>query len=450
MSKLGTWGDLMKRRKTIRLVSYALAALLVLGGFLLRSEGEKRLLSRQVEHGYARAFTALSSDLTQLQTALTKCACSASPALTGEACGEIWARSQSAQANLGALPLSDRLLENTAGFLGKLGDYALAMTRRCAAGGLSGQERKTLAALGETARSLNETVLELSARLEDGSMSLTAAETTMDRPGDGVGAALTDWEDSFPELPTLIYDGPYSESAAIGPARMLEGLEPVTEAEARAAASAFTGLPAEEFELLGRGSGQPETYLLGTARGDVTLRVTRQGGLVLDMVSDRLGGEAALSPEEGVERAKTFLSDKGYPDMRESYWTREGDTVLVNFAWSQNGVVCYPDLIKVRVELSGGRILGFDAHGYLQNHRVRSLPKPLGREAARQAVWEELTVLSEGLALIPTGDRQERCCWEFKCEMADGSHCIVYADAATGEEVRVLLLLESENGTLTL
>ena len=58
--------------------------------------------------------------------------------------------------------------------------------------------------------------------------------------------------------------------------------------------------------------------------------------------------------------------------------------------------------------------------------------------------------ISEGLALIPTEGKEERLCWEFKCEAEDGTHFIVYADALTGEEVKLLLLLEDENGTLVL
>ena len=41
-------------------------------------------------------------------------------------------------------------------------------------------------------------------------------------------------------------------------------------------------------------------------------------------------------------------------------------------------------------------------------------------------------------------------CHECKCENGDGSLYIVYINAETGTEEKILILLESENGTLTI
>ena len=88
--------------------------------------------------------------------------------------------------------------------------------------------------------------------------------------------------------------------------------------------------------------------------------------------------------------------------------------------------------------------------GWLMNHRQREIPPVLSAEECRAAVSGSLRILSEGLAIIPTEGKEERLCREFKCEDGEGKHVIVYADAATGEEVKLLLLLEDENGTLVL
>ena len=135
--------------------------------------------------------------------------------------------------------------------------------------------------------------------------------------------------------------------------------------------------------------------------------------------------------------------------MKESYWRREGNTVLVNFAALQGETVCYPDLVKVRIELERGDIVGYDAEGYLLNHGPRDLPEPIGRDAALAQVSPGLTVLSDGLAVIPTEGKGERYCREFLCGTEAGGKCLVYLDALTGEEAKILLLLEDEDGTLT-
>ena len=438
----------------MRLLSFGLAVLVVMGGFLLRSERQRRLWETYSENGWKRAFGTLSADLTEIDTALKKCRAAGSAALAGDAAVEIYARAQEAQALLGELPLSGWQLDGITGYLGRLGDYALALSRSAVRGRLSAEERENLSALGAGAAKLNEGCLELQASLEEG--TLTAGqlqELASELPGERLlGDDLLALADEFPELPTLIYDGPYSESAVVGPARMLEGMEPVSEEDAIRAAAAFTGRSADSFTVLGRSEGTLPCYLLTAGKGPdtVTLRVTRQGGIVADLVSGAGGYAGSLSPEEAVGQAKTFLKARGFDALQETYWTKEDGSVLVSFAAVQDGWVCYPDLIKVRVSLDGGAVIGFDAVGYLMNHRERELPTPVSAETARASVSPSLTVLSEGLAVIPTEGKQERCCREFKCADGDGTHFIVYADAETGEEVKLLMLIESENGTLVM
>ncbi|MBR4703304.1 MAG: germination protein YpeB [Oscillospiraceae bacterium] len=439
------------RRRRIRLVSYALAAMLILGGFLWRSEGQKRVYRNYIEAGWERAFASLSADLTEIDTALKKARNTSSPALLGEAAAEVWSRAEDAQLSLSALPFSEWLLEDTSAYLGHLGDYARALSREAYRGALSAKEREGLSQLGVTAASLNSRLLVLQAELDSGGLTLgrlAAAEGSLPQGESLLGDRLRETEDEFPELPTLIYDGPYSESAAVGPARLLEGLEKVSEEDAIRAAAEFTGIPEEEFTVLGRSEGTIPALLLEAGR--VTVRVSRQGGKVVDMVDAEGGYDGGLSPEAALASARKFLAARGYPSLRESYWTKEEGSLLVSFHHQEKGVTCYPDLIKVRVDLEAGKVIGFDAQGYLMSHHARAFPPPIPAEAARQAVSPSLKILSEGLALIPTEGKQERLCWEFKCQDGEGTHFIVYADAATGEEVKLLYLLEDENGTLVL
>lgn len=444
-----------KTRSAVRVLSFGLAALLVMGGFLLRSEYQRLLWERYSENGWKRAFSTLSADMTEIDTALRKCRASNSAALVGDAAVEIYARAQEAQSLLGELPLSGWQLEGITGYLGRLGDYALSLSRSALRGRLTAAERQTLSALGEGAKRLNEGFLALQSELEEGTLTAGRLQELAANLPEGkrlLGDDLLALADAFPELPTLIYDGPYSESAALGPARMLEGLSAATEEEAVRAAAAFTGRSAADFAVLGRSEGSLPCYLLsaGEGAGSITVRVTRQGAKVADLVSGLGGYAGKLSPEEGVERAKAFLKERGYTALRETYWTKENGSVLVSFAGEQDGWVCYPDLIKVRISLDGGAVIGFDAVGYLMNHRPRTLVQRVSAETARQAVSPSLTVLREGLAVIPTEGKRERSCWEFLCADENGTHFIVYADAETGEEVKLLMLIEDENGTLTL
>ena len=70
-------------------------------------------------------------------------------------------------------------------------------------------------------------------------------------------------------------------------------------------------------------------------------------------------------------------------------------------------------------------------------------------EAAVSTLSPWLTVRSHRPALIPTEGKNEVLCEEYLCETPEGKHALVYLNAETGREEQILLLLESESGTLT-
>lgn len=446
---------MVKRRGLVRILCFCAAALLIMGGFTLRIRRTAQEDRRRLEAGWRRSFAALTSDVDQIHTALEKCLCSSSPALVGSACAEISARAQEAQLNMGELPFSDLLLEKTSGFLGRLGDYSRVLTQGTYASLPGDPERETLQALTRAAKILDDSLTELQSQLEQGMISIRQMAEEQDMMEDALpdlGSGMTEIEDAFPELPALIYDGPYSESVDREEALALAGLPEVGEKEAIWAAVTFAGLDPGAVRSLGRSEGKLPCYLLAASREgrELAFRVTVRGGRVLDMVAAGEPKEPRLSPEEAREKAAEFLRSRGFGNMQETYWRREGDTVLINFAFLRGETLCYPDLVKVRIELGEGTVIGFDAEGYLMNHTERSLPEPGSREAAAAGVASGLTVRSDRLAVIPRSGAGERFCREFLCETAEGGKCLVYVDAVTGEEVRILLLLEDEDGTLTL
>ena len=128
----------------------------------------------------------------------------------------------------------------------------------------------------------------------------------------------------------------------------------------------------------------------------------------------------------------------------------EGGVLTVNYAYDQDGVLCYPDLIKVGVALDTGHIMSYDARGYISSHRERELPAAANtRQEARATVPDTLTVQSQQLALIPSEGGEERLCHELVCQNRDGRRYILYVNAVTGAQEKILILLEDESGALT-
>ena len=453
--------DAVRRRRTIAF-SYLIAAAAVLG--ILAGVYRQRAADweRQAEYQYRHAFDELVTAVSELDSALEKSLYAVTPEMTNAVCTEVFGKAMTAQMSLSALPFGPQELEKTSGFISRVGDYAFSLSRSAAAGsGCGAEERAALRSLSETAGVLTMNLRGLQADLQSGQLRflqqermerslLTGAETSLPALGDSVRLI----EEEFPEVPSLIYDGPFSEHLTGAQPKALEGLTEVDEESARDAAAQFLRLPRSRVYPTGECGGDLPCWGFGADTengGSVSVAVTRQGGRVLSMLTARPVSTAAVPVQEAVETAKRFLREAGYAHMDETYHMAQGGVLTVNFAFRQGEVLCYSDLIKVSVALDTGGVCGFEAKGYLSAHCVRELPEPVvGAEQARAAVPEELEILAVQRALVPSDGKYETLCHEFKCAAPDGRHYIIYADALTGRQHKILILLEDENGALTL
>jgi germination protein YpeB len=450
-----------KRFRTVAAL-YLAAAVVALGVFAGVNGARARRSERALRYSYEHAFGELVTAVTELDTALEKSVCATSPGLIGSLCTEVFGKAMTAQMSLASLPFSTQELERLSGFISRAGDYAFVLSRTApAAGGYSAQELENLRGLSEIADTLALNLKGLRSEIQDGSLRLLeakqAAQTLSDAVPDAAGTldgGLRLIEQEFPEIPSLIYDGPFSEHLTGAAPRALEGLPTVSEAEARVRAARFLGVGEGRVHLLEACGGELPCYSFSadTAGGATQyLSVTQQGGQVLSLLCSRPVGSAVTDAETAVETARRFLATNGYADMAETYHLTQNGILTVNFAFRQGDVLCYSDLVKVSVALDTGEVCGFEARGYLTAHTVRDLPaQTVGAEEAAAAVPDGLEILARQLALVPSEGKYETLCWEFKCRSSDGRHYIIYADARSGRQHKILILLEDESGVLTL
>ena len=94
------------------------------------------------------------------------------------------------------------------------------------------------------------------------------------------------------------------------------------------------------------------------------------------MIRNRDVKENNIENKEAVDYANGYLSELGIYEMEPTYYETVGNVCTVNFAFKENDVFYYTDLIKVKVAMDNGEILGFDARGFLVNHKSRKLLNP--------------------------------------------------------------------------
>ena len=177
----------------------------------------------------------------------------------------------------------------------------------------------------------------------------------------------------------LLYDGPFSDGRTDGEYRALEGLPPVDEAQARAALNAFIGQSQPlELTFTGEASVPVDCYEYDVRFGDYRLSagVTKAGGRILYMLCDSEVSEVNLTQSEATNAAEAFLLARGYGPMEMSYASQFDGILTVNFAAVQDGIVMYPDLVKVQVSMRDGAVIGLEPAGYLMNHVTRTIGMP--------------------------------------------------------------------------
>jgi germination protein YpeB len=123
---------------------------------------------------------------------------------------------------------------------------------------------------------------------------------------------------------------------------------------------------------------------------------------------------------------------------------------IINLAPVEQGVVLYPDLIKVWIDISTGEAVGLDANNYLMSHKPRDLKEPtLDAAAAREKATPSLVVSDTRLALIPLETGEEKLCWEFTGKIEDRDY-IIYINAETGQEEDILIIQHTNDGELVM
>ena len=126
----------------------------------------------------------------------------------------------------------------------------------------------------------------------------------------------------------------------------------------------------------------------------------------------------------------------------------ESGVMVQNFAAQQEGVLLYPDLIKVQVRMDTGDVVGMEANNYWMNHVPRTLSAPaLTVQEAAAYLAPGLEAETSRLCLIPYRD-SEQLCYEFTVHKGDGTY-LIYLDANTGKEVELLKRIDTEQGVLT-
>ena len=449
----------MEKTNKIHAVAYTILGVIivVMAVMWYRCAVNKDKLDTSLANNYDRAFFELSDYVSDIDVLLTKAQLAGTPAQLASISNEIFMQAAEAKSCFGELPQQDVNLEKTAKFLSQVGDYTYVLSQNMINGQeISQEEYTTLAKLNDYASELSRSLGEIEARIYKGEISFNTAYgtniITRALAAEDILGDLENVEKAFEGYPSLIYDGLFSEHIENAESVMLKDADEVSTKQALKKAKEFIGEKADglEFETeMNNTAIECYVFSKNTDKEQLSVTVTKKGGYILYFIDNRDVREMNYNKDSATAVAYDYLVNHGFTDMKSSYFEITDNTATINFAYSQNGIKMYPDLIKVRVALDTGEVTGIECKGYLMNHKDRGvMSATISEEEAKANISTNLSVNAVSLSVVPKDSLREVLCYEFHGTYKD-KNFIIYVNAENGREEEILLLLESETGVLT-
>lgn len=457
MNKIQDWVDRLKKGHMLSVIGVFSLIIIILGILLYQKQVQARQVS---ENTYNMAFYELVDYVENVETYLAKSLISTTPQHGAETLTSLWREANMAQTYLSRLPIESQELEKTQKFLNQVSDYSYSLSRKNIYDESLGEEDlKNLKDLHDYSLELESILNQLSEDINSGRIkwgeltkkgNAAFAQQVSTESKDG----FSNLEENFHEYSGLIYDGAFSEHLTNEEKKGLTG-ENVDEEKAKQVVTQLINQDKiKEISSLGLSENATiPSYTFSVQTNDdknVSVSISQKGGHVIYMNYDRKVTSEIISQDDADNIGKDFLSKHGFENMKETYYLKQDGIMTINYAYNQDGVVMYPDLIKVKVALDNGEVLGIETTGYLNNHITRDISKvKISKEDAKKTLNKQLNIESEGLAYIPTEWKTEILCYEFKGKV-DDTEFLVYINAENGREEDILVIKDTPNGVLTM
>lgn len=421
-------------KKRIWGITAIVVVILALCGTAVYAFAQVNQYKRDIQYGYKRSLNDLSDSVGNIETTLDKAVYANTATEQNGLAAKLMRETSMAQASLSTLPVGDNSLDNVSRFITQVGDFSAALSRQISAGGkITDDQYKTIKSLETYSQKLSKDMTDVQPDFKSTTFRDAMSTTAKD----------------FNDFPSLIYDGPFSDNVMHQKPELTKGKQDIPQGNAQNIAADFLHVTQDKLTHVQDTAGNLPTYNFTANGGAVRINVTKAGGYVSNLSNNRDIGNVTLNYKSASKKAEAFLDSRGIKNMKESYYVITDGMCLINFAYMQDDVVCYPDLVKVGIALDNGEIVRFESAGYIMNHKARTLTTKISREKAQLSVSPKLTVLQSKKALIPTPGLGEVLTYEFLCTGTGKDRVLVYINAETGFEEDILILQQSDNGVLT-
>lgn len=441
----------------------ALAGIAVIGSLWYwgnNNSVERKQMLTYLNNRNQRSFYELVGNVQNMETMLSKGIVSNSPTQRMILFSDIWQKAYAAQEDLTQVPISQASLTRTSKFLTQTAEFSWSLAKKYARGEqVENGELNKLNDLHKQAGFLSAELLKIEKQASDGRLSWSEIRNSANQKlkQQSLSAGMENVDKSMEEFPTLIYDGPFSDHIT---KRKPMGLTGATinrtraESIAKNIVRAATGDNYKVVKVDSVNGNIPAFRVQLTPQSKQTpvviVDVTKKGGHILSVINTRRVNTPAMKSDKSLDIARKYLEDNGYKNMMPTYVIEQQNTAVAIFEYVQDNVLIYPDLMKVKVALDNGEVVGYEGTQFIVNHHERKLAKPkVSMEKAQKAVNPDLKITGKRLTIIPQENLQEVQAYEFQGNL-NGDDFIVYINAETGKEENILRVIQTNGGPVTL
>ena len=417
----------------------ALATVVTAGGFRMNE------MNTTAENGYRSTLYEMVSVSEDLDDNLSKLRVSSGSNEQRKLLTNVLVDSALLESALERIPVDAATSTDISAFVNKTGSYARTLLAKLAAGkSLTETEKNTISYLygvnDKIYRELNDLTLNMT--VGDLREFMKGGEGSLSQKFGEVGQTSK-------EEPEEIVDAPFYGEGNVGENK-LALLDEVTESRAEELArSYFNAYHVKNVKFTGETLSQEiacYNFVL-TDENDVEIyaQITKNGGKLAFFDTYEVCTEKNFELQTCDKLAKEFLATLGIDDVEAVWLTDSGMVADITYVKNVNGVRAYPDMVRVRVCESKGKVVGMEASGYLLNQDDRTAGASLSEAEAREKLSSAVEANEGVLCVIPV-DGEEVLAYEFLCHYGEDQF-VIYLDAHTGDEVQVFLVRESAHGS---
>ena len=440
-------------RKNTGIILFSFVCIIVLFSMILLKRF--KIEKQEVQDLYNRAMYDFVSDVNNIENEMTKLKITSNDTYTMTTLASVFAKSNSAKSNLDILPFSANSISNVSKFLTQLSDFSYSLMRNILNGDNISEYKENIDSLYDKISELSDVVEKIYSDLTANNIKWDELEKVGNEKIKESNAqeelsSVNYIGKTFTEYEGIIYDGAFSNHILTAKPVYLSG-NILSSEDAKNLIKEELRVDSIEFKSEQDGKLSLYVFEVKLSGFDTlkTLYVTKEDGRVYQMISDRNSNTENISIDEAEKKATEYINSLGIENIVPTYYLKSENMITISFAATQDDVIIYSDLIKVKVALDNGEIMTYEADGYIYNHKEREISASKTIDEAREVLYKDLSIENERLCIIPTDSKDEVLVYEFE-GIIDENRFLVYVNANTLVEEKIYILLETEGGTLAM